>query len=50
MRHSDQDSFIMTHQHTEAKIISLKNEKLSRNSTTSFAEPLLKSTVEEEAA
>jgi len=27
MRHSDQDSFIMTHQHTEAKIISPKKRE-----------------------
>jgi len=40
----------MTHQHTEAKIFPLKYEKISRNPTTCFAEPLLKSTVVEEAA
>jgi len=32
-------NFIMTHQHTEAKIISPKKEELSRNPTTCFAEP-----------
>jgi len=29
----------MTHQHTEAKTISPKNEKLSRNPTTCIEEP-----------
>jgi len=44
MRHGDLKNFTMTHQHTEANIISPKNEKLSWNPTTRFAEPLLKST------
>jgi len=44
MQHGDLQYFIMTHQHTEAKSFPLKNKKLSRNHTTCFAEPLLKST------
>jgi len=50
MRHSDLKNFIMTHQHTEAKIISPKKRETPRNPTTCFAELLLKSTVAEEEA
>jgi len=40
----------MTHQHTEAKIISPKKRGTLTKPTTCFAEPLLKSTVVEEEA
>jgi len=51
MRHGDPKNFIMTHQHTEAKIISpKKRETLTEPHYMFCGTPLLKSTVVEEEA